>query len=392
MSLSIKNCRIIHNGKLISTNIFIDNGKITKIGGFVDADEILDAHNNIVLPGVIDPHVHFREPGFEYKEDLLSGSRAAAAGGATTFLDMPNTNPTTTTIEALQEKRELARKCVVNYGFHFGSSENNIDEIRKAANTASLKIYMNPTTGNMKLEDEGLLRDLFSSHNTIAVHAEDEMIRKAVDLSNTLKNKLYICHQSTKEGLDYINQNRGNILVETTPHHLFLTEEDQNQFVKMKPPLVTKQDQEALWQGIHEGSINTIGTDHAPHTISEKESGEFFGVPGVETSLPLLFNAVNKNMLSLQQLIELTSHNPARIFGIKNKGFIEQGFDADFVIVDPHLTKKVKNEELFTKCGWSPFNNWELEGWPITTIVNGNVVFEHGEVYDIKAREVVFNG
>jgi len=389
MSLSIKNCRILHQGKLIKTNIFIDNSIISKIGSFVNADEIIDAKNNIIVPGLIDPHVHFREPGFEYKEDFFSGSRAAAAGGITTVLDMPNTKPATITTEALEEKRELAKKSVVNYGFHFGASENNIVEIKKARNIASVKIYMNDTTGNMLIRDDGSLEEMFSSYKTIAVHAEDGMIEKAVHFS---KNRLYVCHLNTKKGLDFINQNRGNVIVEATPHHLFLTEKDQNQLVKMKPCLKTKQDQEALWQGIYDGAVNTIGSDHAPHTIAEKNSGDFYGVPGVETTLPLLLDAVNKDRLTLQQLIELTCHNPARVFGIKNKGFLKQGFDADIVVINPHLIKKVKNNELFTKCRWSPFDNWELEGWPVATIVNGNIVFAHEEVYDIKAREVVFDG
>ena len=414
MSLLIKNGKVYQNGSLIQKNIFINDGKIAKLTSqIVQADKVIDAKGKIIIPGLIDAHVHFREPGLTHKEDFLTGSMAAAAGGITTVLDMPNTIPPTTNLQRLEEKRRLARKSVVNYGFHFGSTDDNIAEIEKAKGVASVKVYMDYTTGDLKLDDYNTLKKIFSSNKTIAVHGENENILKAIELIQHGKNHLHFCHVSSKEELYYIRREKlesrklsaptaleikNSVSVEVCPHHLFLTAKDINElgnFGEMKPGLKTKDDQKALWEGIHNGKVNAIATDHAPHTKEEKMQANYpYGVPGCETMLPLLLNALNNEKnnkkMTLKKIVELCCENPAKIFKIKNKGFIKKGFDADLTIIDLNFEKEVKNNELFTKCKWSPFDGWKLKGWPVAVLVNGNIVFMDGKINNIKAKEVSY--
>lgn len=395
--LLIKNAKLISNGIEVVKNILIDKGKIAKIGsGLMIADEIIDAEKNFVIPGMIDCHVHFRGPGTEHKEDWKTGSYAAAKGGVTTVLDMPNVPPILSSGDLEKLKRKQAKESVVNYGFHFGcSSEDNTPEIRKAGNVASTKVYMNNTTGNLLIEDLDLIEKIFRASRMVSTHAEQKQVEEAVEIAKKTGKRLYLCHLSLKSEIDFLKKNKTpNIFCEVTPHHLFLTEDDfkkKKGFAKMLPTLKTKKDQKALWDAIDYGLIDTIGTDHAPHTVEEKKAKKFpAGVPGVETALPLLLDAVNKGRLTITKLVEMTSRNPADIFNIENKGQIKIGYDADLVIVDMNLKKKVKNSELFTKCRWSPFEGKILKGWPITTIVNGKVVYHGGEIIPHKAKEIKF--
>ncbi|MBI2134411.1 dihydroorotase family protein [Candidatus Woesearchaeota archaeon] len=398
MSLLIKNGKIYRNSSLTRKNIFIKQGKIAKITSQnLKAEKIIDAKNKIIIPGLIDSHVHFREPGATHKEDFLTGSMAAAAGGITTILDMPNTNPPTTDLQRLEEKRQLAKKSVVNYGFHFGSTDDNIADIGKAKNVASVKVYMDFTTGDLKLDDYEILKKIFTSNKTVAVHGENENIIKALELIQHSKNHLYLCHVSSKEELHYAKRQKikNKVFVETCPHYLFLTAGDINElgnFAEMKPGLKTKEDQKALWEGIHNGKVDTIATDHAPHTKEEKMQANYpYGVPGCETMLPLLLNALNEKRIELKKIVQLCCENPAAIFKIKNKGRIKEGYDADLTIIDLDLKKEVKNENLLTKCRWSPFDSWNLKGWPVMTVVNGNVIFSNGKINNIKAKEVQYH-
>jgi len=384
-SLLIENGSVYVNSKLINKNILVEDGKFSKItSAKIQADAAIDANGLLVLPGSIDPHVHFREPGLTYKEDFKTGSHAAAAGGVTSFLDMPNTKPPTLSMKLLEEKTALAgSKSIVNFGFHFGSSTANLEEIRKAKGYASVKIFMDASTGNMLLEDENLVRNIMESARLCSIHAERRNARNAIETASSLARKFYLCHMSTESEIGYVKANRKkNVFVEATPHHLFLTEVDQSKLVKMKPSLKNESDRRALWDALNDGTIDAIGSDHAPHTIEEKEDGDLYGVPGVETRLPLMLDAVNKRRLSLKRMVETMCENPARIFGMKNKGFIKEGNDADLTIVDMKLAKKVRNDMLFTKCGWSPFEGFDLRGWPVRTIVGGNVVFEDGEIIE----------
>jgi dihydroorotase len=398
MTLLIKNGKIYRNKALIKKNIFIKNNKIAKITSQeLKADEIIDAKDKIIIPGLIDSHVHFREPGQTHKEDFLTGSMAAAAGGITTFLDMPNTKPATTNLQRLDEKRKLAKKSVVNFGLYFGSTNDNIAEIEKVKGVAAVKIYMDYTTGDLILNNEKVLKKIFSSNKTIAVHAENEHVLKALELVQHADNHLYLCHVNSKEELHYAKKDaiKNKVYVEVTPHHLFLTAKNVNDLGslgEMKPSLKTEKDQKALWEGIHNGEVDTIATDHAPHTKEEKLDPNYpYGVPGCDTMLPLLLNSVNEKKLTLNKLVQLCCENPVKIFKIKNKGFIKEGFDADLAIIDMDLEKEVKNDELFTKCKWSPFNGWKLKGWPIMTIVNGNIVLHNGKINNIRAKEVLYN-
>ncbi len=399
MSLLLKNCKLLTHGLPVIKDIYIANGVIRKIGNLdVSAEKVIDVGERFVIPGLIDSHVHFREPGLNHKEDWKTGSYSAVKGGITTVIDMPNTKPPIFTLYDLNKKRELASKSVVNYGFHFGASaDDNSLDILNIRNVASTKIYMNNTTGNLLIEDLDLIEKIFMASKMVSTHAEGRQVEEAVEIAKKTNKRLYLCHISLKSEVDFLKQNKSsNIFCEVTPHHLFLTDADfkkKKGFAKMLPTLKTKKDQNALWDAIESGLIDTIGTDHAPHTIEEKKAKKYpAGVPGVETMLALMLDAVNKGKISLQKVVEMTSRNPAKIFGIRNKGLLKAGYDADLVIVDMNMKKKVKNDELLTKCRWSPFNNKILKGWPIMTIVNGNIVFDNGHVYDIKAKEIRFGG
>ena len=413
MSILLKNCRILINKKVFQKNILIKKDKIAKITNKeLKADKVIDARSNLVLPGLIDCHVHFREPGLTHKEDFLTGSMAAAKGGVTTVLDMPNTLPPTTTVEALEEKRKLAAKSIVNYGFHFGATNDNIADIKKAKNIAAVKLYMEYTTGNLKVDDLDSISDIFKASKITVIHGEGENVKNAVEImrKNKIMNRLHIAHVSSQKELKYAKSNKirsqvagerassraSQVTVEVTPNHLFMDEKDLQTlgaFAEMKPRLKTEHDQKALWHGIKNGVIDVIATDHAPHLKEEKEKANYpFGVPGLETMLPLLLDAFNRNLIDLPTIMKLCCENPAKIFRIKNKGFLKEGFDADLVIVDLDKRQAVRAEDLMTKCKWSPYEGKILKGWPVTTIVNGNEVYNNGEIYNIKAREVKYAG
>lgn len=425
MSLVLKNCLIQNK----NSDLLIQEGEIKKIGEFQAKAQVIDCTGLTLLPGLIDGHVHFREPGFAYKEDWQTGSRAAAKGGVTTVLDMPNTNPPTTDQESLDSKRMLARKSIVNYGFHFGATVENINLIKSIKRIAGVKIYFGSTTGNLLLNNLADLKKLFpNSDQLFLVHAEDEQVIKKnqekyknknnpiihtkirtpeaasravtllLDLIEETGARVHFCHISTAKELELIadaKQKGLKVTCEVTPHHLFLTEDEyekQGNFVKMNPPLRTEKDRESLWQGIKKGIIDTIATDHAPHSREEKERDYWqapAGVPGLETVLALLLNEVNKGTLTIEELMKLTSGNPAKIFNLSKKGKIEEGFDADLVLVDLSLEKEVNNKDLETKCGWSPFQGRKLKGWPVKTIIRRNLVFDSPQILEnIKAQEV----
>ncbi|MFH1850650.1 MAG: amidohydrolase family protein [archaeon] len=380
----VKNGRVLIRGKLVDCNLLLEDGRIRQITkAMPSSDEAINARGMVVMPGVIDPHVHFREPGFTWKEDFRSGSGAAAAGGVTTYLDMPNNDPPTTTARLLDEKRELAKKSVVNYGFHFGATGDNAGEIRRAKNIASVKVFMDISTGSMRIDSQSALKRVFAE-KMVSVHAEGDNVKKAIGLA---RHKLYLCHLSSRQEISF--DKRSNVYCEATPHHLFLTPRN-DPFCLMKPALKDTQDREALWGAVKGGFIDTIGSDHAPHTIEEKQSHDPpYGVPGVETSLPLMLDAVNRRRLPLSRLVEMMCENPARIFGM-NKGRVAKGFDADLTIVDLKMEKKIRNDELRTKCGWSPFDGVQLKGWPAYTIVMGRVAFD-GDIVNNTGSEVEWN-
>ena len=390
----LKNCKILEDGNFVTRHIRLEDHKIAYIDDEISsADEVIDIKENIVIAGLIDSHVHFREPGLTHKEDFLSGSIAAAKGGVTTILDMPNTLPPTITVANLEEKRRLAQKSIVNYGFHFGSTFNNLNEIKNAKNIASVKIFMNVSTGNLRIENIETVEKIMKEAKLCTIHAEEENLTKVIEIATRLNKKFYACHISSENEIKQIRKNKKYVYCEVTPNHLFLTEKDKERLGKLadvKPSLKTEKDQQALWKALQSGVVDVIATDHAPHLKEEKLNEDRSGLPGIETMLPLLLDAVNKNRLTLQQVIDLTSKNPAKIFRIKNKGLLKEGFDADLTIIDMNLEKEVKADDLFSKSKWSPFEGKVLKGWPILTIVRGDIVYDNGNVYEVKAKEVVY--
>lgn len=366
----------------------------------------------VSLPALVDPHVHFRVPGGEHKEDWQSGARAAIAGGVTTVLDMPNNSPATTTLELLRAKKkmideQLARAGIpLHYGLWFGATADNLEEIRKAKDEiVGIKLFMGASTGNLLVDGKEEQKKIFALAAElgliVAVHAESESkilnlkskilnptvadhskirspeaaakaVVQAINFSKQYGTKLYILHVSTTSELELIRgakQAGVKVFAEATPHHLFLNTDAYKTLgtkAKMNPPLRSPEDQVALWVGLLDGTIDCIGTDHAPHLLSEKSlpyPQSPSGVPGTETILPLLLNAYHEGKITLEKIVELTSVNARKIFKLPKTN--------DSVIIDLTLTKKVENKNLKTKCGWSPFDGWVLTGWPVATVLNG---------------------
>ncbi|BBM36230.1 dihydroorotase [Pseudoleptotrichia goodfellowii] len=407
-TLLLKNGKDIYGEKI---DILIVGEKIEKISEEIsgkDAEnlKIIDLKGNLVMPGIIDIHTHMREPGITHKEDFESGSKACAKGGITTFYDMPNTVPPTVTLENLiMKKKAAAEKSIVNFGFHFGGSKNNnIEEIRKVlkekeANT--VKIFMNVTTGEMLIEDEELLKEIFRNSDLVPIHAEHEMIDKALLLNKEYGHGLYVCHIPSKEELVKVIEAKNNpkmnnekhpVYVEVTPHHLFLNEkiressERNKMLLRMKPELRTEQDNEFLWKALINGDIDTVGTDHAPHLISEKLEKVTFGMPGVETSLALMLTEYNKGKITLEKIQKVMCENPAKIMKIEKRGKLKEGYYADIIVIDLNKEWIVKNEDCESKCKWSPYENWKLKGKNIMTVVNGNIVYENEKIRENEGK------
>jgi len=416
--LLIKNARINTIGNEYEIkDIYIKDGKITEISSDINSlniikETFLSSDKNIkkldildlkgkkyLIPGVIDPHVHMRDPGLTHKEDLYTGSRACAKGGITTFIDMPNTVPTTTNLKALQDKKDLAfTKSIVNYGFHFGGTSTDNSDIIPHDGVASTKVFMNISTGKMLVEKDEVLKNIFLKSKMVSVHAEGEMVEKAITYNEKYGNKLYLCHISNKKELDIIRKNRvkstKKIYTEVTPHHLFLSENDikgKNELLlRMKPELKTTDDIKALWDAINDGTIDTIGTDHAPHLLSEKLEKVTFGIPGVENSLSLMLDAVSKGKITLSKLIELMSKNPSKIFDIKDRGEIKEGYYGDLVVVDLDKKFTLENKTTLSKCGWTPFDGYTGLGKIETTIVNGKIVYNKNEIIENTGSEIEY--
>ncbi len=395
-------------------DVYVQGGKI--VAPFKEADRIVDASGKFLMPGAIDSHVHFRTPGATYKEDFTSGSIAAVMGGVTTVLDMPNTNPATISVAALQEKRDLIRgTSYVNYGFFFGVTRENFEEMAKVTNVPGYKIYMGSSTGDLLLDDENSWEKAFriakAKNLPVVVHAENESkikagqrdcecaviaTSKAVEIRKNVGNKLHIAHLSCGEELGILRKNADkNLSCEVCPHHLYFSELDvKDAYLKMNPPLRPEENLRELWEGVRDGAVNIIATDHAPHSLEEKMQDISMapaGVPGVEFVLPLLLNELTQNMLTPERLVQLVCEEPARIFGIKNKGKLEIGYDADLVLVDMDIEKTVTRDMVLSKCGWSPYEGYKLRGWPVMTVVGGEIVCENGQLLSEKlGKECVF--
>ena len=424
--LIIRNANVLQpDGTTVPADVACHRGKIEQITATSGANgrDTIDAQGLLLLPGVIDPQVHFREPGATHKEDLSSGSRAAVRGGVTSFLEMPNCSPPTTNQARLDWKLACAaRSSVANFGFFIGASKDNLKALNTTHPACGIKIFMGSSTGDLLVDDENLLDAIFATGDRlIAVHAEDETrirersslflgsendqpsyeihsqirdpetaliaTQRAVRLSKKYGRRLHILHLSTAEEVDFLRLEKPpQVSCEVVPNHLFLSSDDYHQLgsrVQMNPPVRAPENASALWQGLQDGVIDIIATDHAPHTIEEKRQPYPLspsGMPGVETSLPMMLTEVADGQCTLQQIQEWMSYGPARLYGIPDKGLIAEGFDADLTLVDLERYRPVVNEEIFSRAGWSPYSGRQLTGWPVYTVVNGRVVFDHGEI------------
>jgi dihydroorotase len=432
-SLLIKGAQIVsEQGDLIFRDVKVKGDKIVEIGTALDEDDttIVDAKGLTLLPGAIDPQVHFREPGLEYKEDLFTGSCACAKGGITSFLEMPNTRPLTTTQAALDDKLQRAKeKCVVNYGFFIGATAENLPDLWQAHPSCGIKIFMGSSHGPLLVSTEAEIEPIFArGKRLIAVHAEDQariMARRqqfagitepavhsqiqdeqaalnatnlALKLSKKYQRRLHILHLSTGIEAELLRQDKPSwVTAEVTPQHLLLNTDAYAQIgtlAQMNPPLRSPENNEILWKALLDGVIDFIATDHAPHTLEEKAKGyphSPSGMPGVETSLPLMLTQAMQGRCSLAQVVNWMSTAPAKAYDIAHKGAIAIGYDADLVLVDLHNYRPVLREELVTKCGWSPFEGWNLTGWPVITLVGGKIAFERGKLYpDVRGKALTF--
>lgn len=388
-SLLLKGGMVFFRGEAVQRDVLISQGKIQEIGVSLPLTTgcmVVDVNGKHILPGVIDAHVHCRDPGATHKEDFFTTGCAAVSGGVTTIIDMPNNPQPTFTLQALYEKRELSKRAKCNVFFHFGTDGKNLAEIAAAErenDVVSTKVYLNETTGKYLVTDPTLIEGIFKVSRFLSLHAEGDPLEHALQLAVKYRRKVYVCHVSSEKDMLAIIRAREHwkeIYAEVCPHHLFLDDAAEKKYGAlccMKPSLKTERDRAFLWDALQRGEINTIATDHAPHTLEEKNKTPApFGVPGLETLLPLLLNAVHQGKLSLAHVVQLTSTAPAHIFGLTRKGNIEIGYDADLTVVDLNLVKKVENEQLQTKCKWSPFNGWTLKGWSVMTFVRGDFVWK----------------
>ena len=420
LDLIIKNGSCYIDKDLKNHDIAIKDGKIIEIGKIDnEAKEIFDAKGLIVLPGCIDTQTHFREPGSTDTEDLNSGSRAAIAGGITAVFEMPNTNPPTSTKKEFQRKLDLAKnRMYCNYAFYFGATADNANELADLKNLegcCGIKLFAGSSTGNLLVADEKDIETVFqNSSKVVAVHSEDEAIlninkklikngdvhshpiwrseecaisstRRIVQIAERYNKKAHVLHITTKQEIDFLSQHKGNITFEITPQHLTIYAPDcydkLGTYAQMNPPIRDKSHYDRLWYAVKNNFNDTIGSDHAPHLKVNKDKAypnSPSGMPGVQTLMPVMLNHVNNGKLSLEQLMNLVCENPAKIFGIKNKGFIKESFDADFTIVDLNKIIEIKNDKIESKCGWSPFHGYKFKGTPVAAIINGEIKMKDG--------------
>jgi dihydroorotase len=431
--LLIKNATIVNEGRRYKGSVLIDNQKINAIyegESSIHADKIIDANDLFLLPGVIDDQVHFREPGLTYKGDIRSESRAAAAGGVTSYMEMPNTQPQTITQSLLNEKFNIAQSSsLVNYSFYIGATNNNVKELLKSdpKHVCGIKVFMGASTGNMLVDNPKSLRDIFSAaHMLVAVHCEDETIIRAnveeyrnrfgetvqmkyhpqirseeacyssspqaVELASKFGTRLHILHLSTgkelqlfKAGGDLRTKQLTN---EVCIHHLWFNQSDYQQLgtrIKWNPSIKSASDQSALFQGVLDDKIDIIATDHAPHTLEEKGKNYFqapSGGPLVQHSLTAMLEFYKRGSITIEQIVNKMCHAPAEVFHISKRGYIREGYWADLVLVDLNKPWRVEKSNILYKCRWSPFEGTEFSSSIVATLVNGNRVYEHGQIQE----------
>ena len=439
----IKNGTLVNEGKQFVADLLIRDQFIEKISESIDPTkdmEVIDAQGKLVLPGLIDDQVHFREPGLTHKATIYTESRAAVAGGITSFMEMPNTNPQTTTQEKLEEKFDIAHQdSIANYSFMFGGTNDNLEELLKTdgKNVAGIKLFLGSSTGNMLVDNPETLEHIFKATKLpISVHCEDEAtikantqkateqygeeipiwehpnIRsaeacyisssKAIELAKKTGARLHIFHLSTAKELDLLDNSiplkDKKITAEVCVHHLWFSEADYHEkgtFIKWNPAVKKASDREALWQALNDDRIDVLATDHAPHTLEEKNNTYLkapSGGPLVQHNLVALLEAKNQGRLTLEKLVEKACHNPAILFEIEKRGYLKEGYFADIVIVNPNDPWTVSKDNVLSKCGWSPFEGTTFEHKIQTTIVNGKKVYDQGTIIEAKsAMRLTFN-
>jgi dihydroorotase len=421
MGQLIKNALVVLPDAIERVSVVIEGQRIADVdpAAQLAVGETVDASGLYLLPGVIDDQVHFREPGLTHKEDLVTGSRACAKGGITTYLEMPNTKPATTTQARLNEKLALAAsKSFVNYGFYIGATAGNLAELQRAERTPGIKIFIGSSTGDLLVDEQDALEKIFEGAKLpITAHCEDETTvlanaarlageadvadhsrirdheaaliatRRAIDLAHRHRHRFHVLHVSTAAETQVLADHRGLITGEACPHHLLFTVDDYARLgtlVQMNPSLKTADDSAELWRALADGRLQVIATDHAPHTLEEKQQpypASPSGVPAVENSLALMLNEVNRGRCTLEQVVHWMCDAPARVWDLIGKGRIAVGYDADLVLVDLNLTQTIRNEQQVTKCRWSPWHGVELTGWPVRTWVMGREVCNKGQFY-----------
>ena len=433
LDLIIKNGSCYIDKNLKEQDIAVKDGKIIEIGKITsDTKETFDAKNLTVLPGCIDTQTHFREPGSTNTEDLNSGSRAAIVGGITGVFEMPNTNPPTSNKIEFQKKLDLAKnRMYCNYAFYFGATADNASDLADLKNLegcCGVKLFAGSSTGNLLVAKEDDIEKVFkNTSKVVSVHSEDEEIlnknkklikngdvhshpvwrseecaisstRRIVKIAERHKKKAHILHVTTKQEVDFLSQHKGDITFEITPQHLTIYAPDcydkLGSYAQMNPPIRDKSHYDRLWYAIKNNYNDTIGSDHAPHLKKNKEKtypNSPSGMPGVQTLMPVMLNHINEGKLTIEQLINFVCENPVKIFGIKNKGFIKEGYDADFTIVDMNKKIVIKNEKIESKCGWSPFHEFEFKGTPVAAIIAGQIKMREGKIIgDPTGKPILF--
>lgn len=435
----IKNAKIVNEGVIFEGDLLIENDLIVEISESISAKSsaitIIDAEGNYLIPGAIDDQVHFREPGLTHKGNIESESRAAVAGGITSFIEQPNTVPNAVTQEILEEKYKIAaQNSYANYSFMMGATNDNLEEVLKTnpKNVAGIKIFLGSSTGNMLVDNEATLEKIFSSTKMlIAVHCEDEqtiqenlakykeeygedvpvtvhhLIRsaeacylsssKAIALAQKTGARLHIFHLSTAREMELFTNKipleEKQITAEVCIHHLWFSNEDyatKGNFIKWNPAVKTPEDRDALWQALLDDRIDVIATDHAPHTKEEKQQKYLqapSGGPLVQHALIAMFESFHKGKISVEKIVEKMAHNPAKIFKIEKRGFIKEGYYADLVLVNAAMPWSVKPENILAKCGWSPFEGYTFKSRITHTFVNGKLVYNAFKVKNIRAGE-----
>jgi dihydroorotase len=439
----IKNAKIVNEGIIFEGDVLIENGFIAEIGENISPKssdcKIIDAEGNYLIPGAIDDQVHFREPGLTHKGDIASESRAAVAGGITSYIEQPNTVPNAVTQELLEQKYQIAEKSsYANYSFMMGATNDNLEEVLKTnpKNVAGIKIFLGSSTGNMLVDNETVLEKIFSSTKMlIAVHCEDEttiknnlekykteygdnipmefhhLIRseeacyisssKAVALAQKTGARLHVFHVSTAKETTLFSKipvEDKQITAEVCIHHLWFTNEDyakKGTLIKWNPAVKTQADKDGLWEALLDGRIDVIATDHAPHTLEEKHNPYTTapsGGPLVQHAVVAMFEAFHQGKISVEKIVEKMAHNPAKIFKIDRRGFIKEGFYADLVIINPGMPWRVNKDNILYKCGWSPFEDYTFTSRITHTFVNGELVFHNSKTKEIhNGKRLEFN-